>query len=38
MCSAPFFYVKKVVSSKNLLPFLFLYMYMAIPHNQFDIR
>lgn len=29
---------KKVVSSKNLLPFLFLYMYMAIPHNQFDRR
>lgn len=38
MCSAPFFYVKKVVSSKNLLPLLFLYMYMAIPHNQFDRR
>lgn len=37
MCSAPF-YVKKVVSSKNLLPFLFIYMFMAIPHKQFDIR
>ena len=30
MCSAPVFYVKKVVSSKNLLPFLLLYNYTII--------
>ncbi len=34
MCSAPFFYVKKVVSSKNLLPFLLLYNYIIIRSIQ----
>ena len=39
MCSAPFFYVKKDSKFKELTTFsISIYIYIAIPHNQFDRR